>query len=707
MKKVRKIILRTVLIVILVISAASWYLNNVFLPEKVKVWIVDALSERTGRRVKLENVSYNVFRGIALKGLTIFENSGETNKKFLTAKEIYFKLPLPPLFARKLIIANLCIQSPELTIIRTKPMDWNFLTILAVKPKASRPKFTTLISRATISEGKISFKDLTKEPEFNARMESINGGISLSLPANINFKLTSTLPRRPIINVQSSGTYNLLSKTLDLKINTTGITLTDYAAYYQEAIPIKVTGGKGDLELAFYLDKDKDIQLTGKALLKQLTLQQEALQTIGDLIISTEVTYKIGEEKSLAYKGDLGFNNFRLKGLPPAENLKNITGKLLFSKETNPSLELTAGYKDAGLKLNARITDPDRMGISFGLSSDKGLEAGGEFIAKAKNVYSTKIKGSYLDSSFDLTVNINNRDLPLLNIQGNVNLELADLKQTAAEYFSQINKLNPKGRLALTAKLDGSWNAWKEWSGTLQAESEELIIKEVRFKNLLIAVEMKDKKVSLDKLSAGLYRGVLTSSGILDLAHTRPFYRLELNLVNIDLAELTKEPALNWQSSSGHINGNLELEGYQKKSGTITGKGWLRVEEAKLWETAVFQGLANILYFPNLQKVLFKNGSANFVVANQEVMTSDLLLKGGGLNLSARGSIDFKGNLDFSITTELAREMAKQSPEFGKIANMIMSGLWNYLIELRLKGTIKEPKYSIIPKFSLKGLIAE
>ncbi|MEA3328719.1 MAG: AsmA family protein [Candidatus Omnitrophota bacterium] len=706
MKKVRKIILRTILIVILIISAASWYLNNIFLPQNVKAWIVDFLSEKTGRQVRLANVSYNVFKGIALKELTIFEDSGKTNKKFLTAKEIYFKLPLAPLFARKFILSNLRIQSPELTIIRTGPANWNFSTILAAKSKSFRPKFTTLISRATVCDGKISLKDLTKKPEFTARMEAINGEVSLSLPANINFKFDSALPQTPIINVHSSGTYNLLSETLDFKVHATDITLTDYAAYYREAIPVKIIEGKGNLEIAFYLDKDKNVQLDGKSLVKQLTIRQGTTQAAGDLTITTGLAYKIGEEKSLAYEGNLGINNFKAEGLPLVKDLKNINGKILFSKDTLPSAEFAFHYKDTGLKLKARVTDLNRMSANFDLSSDNGLQIKGEFNPRAKDIYSTKIEGAYLDSLFNLTANIDGRKDLLLNIQGDFELELTDMEQIISEYSPELSRLSPKGKLALSARAAGNWNAWKQWSGTIEATSDQIVIKEITFKNLLIDLRMKDKKVFLDKLSAAPYKGILTSTAVLELDLPQPF-RLEVDLLNVDLSQMSKDPSLNWQYSSGYISGNLSLEGYRKKPENVTGRGWFKIEEGKLWETPLFNGLANILYFPNLQKILFTHGSAAFTVANQAIRTSDLLLESDGLNLGAKGSIDFNGNLDFKITTELARELAKKSPEFGKIANMIMGGLWNYIIELRLKGTIKEPKYSIIPKFSLKDLIGE
>jgi hypothetical protein len=824
MKKVKKIVLRTVLIVILLICVASWYLNNIFLPQKLKVWVVDFLSTRTARQVTLDRINYNIFKGIVLKGLTIFENTseGEINKKFLTVEEIYFRLPIPPLFARKLIITNLYIGSPDVVITRIKPKEWNFSDILTVKPPEPKPKFTTLISRAVISEGKISFKDLTKEPAFNTQMEATNGEMYLTLPANINFKFSSRIVRTPAITIQSSGKYNFLLQTLDLEFNTKDITLTDYAPYYQKSLPFEIIQGESDLKISFSLDKDKHIRLYGTSFIKGLAVQQESLQGSGDLTVTTDVAYKLGEEKHVEYRGDVEFRNFVAKGLPVVETLKNINGKVKFSKDTlftdelkivvsgtpvvikgkinnfnNPLLDLTlnsnidlshfkeslpsqfkerfkeigisgnallsmslsgtvmrlqllgkanftdasfkttllAGelkningsfqlendslstsnltfyYKNTPFKLVASLINFSKPDIKLNLSSQNLTFEGkinpkDKISPKDKDIYLAKVQGKYLDSSFDLSGNITELKKPLVNIQGIVEFNLADLtKALPSQYSQEISNLSPEGRLRLNGEATGIWNQWENWSGAIQASSEQIKIKKIKFDRLLLDAKMENKKVWLIRLTANSYGGILNSTGWLELQHPQSHYRLDIDLLNFDFAELGKEPHLNWKYSSGYMSGKVSLEGYTEKSETITGRGWLKVGEGKFWETPLFAGLANILYFPNLGKVLFKRGSATFTVIEKEIRTSDLLLEGAGLDLNAKGSISFDGNLDFGITTELARGLAKQSPEFAKIANMIVSGLWNYVIELRLKGTVKKPKYSIVPKLPIKGLI--
>ncbi|MEA3560949.1 MAG: DUF748 domain-containing protein, partial [Candidatus Omnitrophota bacterium] len=835
MKKVRKIILRTVLVTILIICAASWYLNNIFLPQQVKLWIVNFLGKETSRQVSLEKVGYNIFKGIVLKGLTVFEDSAELNEKFLTVEEIYFKLPLPPLFGRKLIITNLYIQSPELAVTRRKSKDWNFSSILTTKPGDKRGKFAALISRAVISEGKISFTDLTKDPQFDTQIEAINGKIYLTLPANINFEFNLTAAQTPAITVQSSGTYNFLLKTLNLKLNTKDILLTDYAAYYRETVPFEVLEGKADLELVFSSDKDKNIHLQGTSSIKQLNVQQELstlplakktlkdkLKGTGNLTITTNLAYNLDKKSDIEYSGDITFSNFTFRGLPAIETLENINGKIEFfenilstaalnlvvfgapislkgklSNFNNPLIEasltsdidlsktrdslpaqlknkfnqitvagkallsmgleggirhiqysgqaefsnasvkntllaeglkdingilqfnnnglsvpeVTFFYNDTAFKLNGSLASFNKPNIDFNLSS-KDLDLHGGLILKDKlnpkdeNIYIAKVEGKYFDSSFNLTGNIAGFKKPLLNLQGDVDFNLNDLTKIAApEYSQELSDLNPKGRLSLSGKAGGKWNEWKDWSGIIEAKSKRISIKEITLERLLLDVKVEDEKIFLVKLAASPYGGILTSTGFMELGQPHPYYKMEIDLLNLDLGEIGKEPVLNWPYSSGYLTGKLNLEGYKKKPETIIGKGWIKIGEGKFWEIPLFKDLANTLYFPNLQKVLFKRGFTTFIVADKAVRTSDLLLEGEGLNLSAKGLVGFDGNLNFSITTELARGLTQQSPELGKIANMIMSGLWNYIIEIRLKGTIKEPEYSIMPKLPIKSLI--
>ncbi len=811
MKKVRKIILRTFLIVVLLICLGSWYLNNIFLPQKIRLWMTGLLRERIDRQITLGKIRYNIFKGIVLKDITIFGKEGE--EKFLSVKEMYFKFPVLPLLRKRFIITNLSVISPVLSVTRLKDEEWNFSDVLKGGVPDPQTKFTLLISRAVIVDGQALFKDLTKKPPFEGEIADINGEMYLALLASMHFKFSSKIQQRTIA-LQSKGNYNFISKVLNVNFNIQNITLTDYAPYYRDILPFQLDQGQANLQLDLSLTKDKPIRLYGVYSIKNLALSEDALKGSGNIEITAILNYTPDGRKVLEYEGNVRFDNFQLEGLPLIENITGINGKVAIVENTistkdlklsswgmpvvfngeinnfrNPSLNLTASseadlskikesiparfkdklekinisgkallsmkisggirrpaldgkltisearckppflsedlkningnfefksnslstsdltlsYKDTGYKLILSLIDlnrPDKEpNIEFDLRSED-LSLLGELNIKENNsAYFSTTEGKYLNSSFALTGVISDWPSPQLDITGDIEMDLADLTRALAGggRGKVLSKLNPKGRVKLTTEASGKWEDWQNWSAVLKGKSDQVTIKKVNFDRLFFDIKMENKKISLVKLTAEPYGGVLNSTGFIDLGAEQRYWRGNLQLINIDLSGLSGDSGLKWQNISGNLSGAAVLEG-REKAETIIGKGWLEVGEGKFWKLPLFLELSNILYFPYLKKTLFNRGFATFAIANKTISTSDLSLQSEGLNLLAKGSIDFDGNLDFSISTELAKNLADKMPKLSKIASMIISGLWNYAVELRLEGTIEEPKYSIVSR---------
>ncbi len=769
------------------------------------------------RQVTLEGISYNIFKGIVLKQVTLLEEDGQ--EKFLSVKEMYFKFPLLPLLKKKFIITNLSIISPNLSLTRLKSEQWNFSDIMGGESSVSRSKFTVLVSRAVISNGQISFKDFTKKPPFEGKIEDINGEAYLTLLASIHFKFSSKIQQRTI-TLQSKGNYNFLSKALTANLDIQNIALTDYAAYYQDIFPFQLNQGQTNLQIDFSLSKNKFISLYGVSSIKNLALTKDGLEASGNLEITVDLSYTPGDRKSLKYKGSLLFDEFRFGGLAlieditdingevtieeniisakdlklsscgmpavlsgevtnfrnPKLNFKvssdanlskikeslpaqlkdklkevNILGKALLSMEVSGSIlkprfngkltvseayckpaflpeglkninanfqfennslstsDLTLSYRNNGYKLILSLVDLNRSDkkpdIEFDLSSEDLSLLGELNIKKNKLIYFSATEGRYLNSSFDLTGVVSDWPSPQLGIEGDIKIDLADLEKTLPVDYSEkvLSKLNPQGKVKLTVEANGKWKDWQNWSADLKGSSEAATIKKLNFDRLFFDIKMENKKISLIKFTAEPYGGTLNSTAFIDLGSEQRYWRTDLQLANINLNSLASDSGLKWQNISGDLNGAAMLEGYGENAETVIGKGWLEVGEGEFWKLPLFVELANVLYFPNLTKTLFNRGFATFTIANKSINTPDLSLQGSELNLLAKGSIDFDGKLDFTITTEMAKGLIdKATPKIGKIATAIIGGLWNHAIQLRLEGTIDEPKYSVVSRLPIK-----
>jgi len=68
---------------IILASATIFYLNKVVLPIKIKSLIIKGIQEATGKKVNLDSVQFNIFKGLVIKNLVISDGA----KAIISLKE--------------------------------------------------------------------------------------------------------------------------------------------------------------------------------------------------------------------------------------------------------------------------------------------------------------------------------------------------------------------------------------------------------------------------------------------------------------------------------------------------------------------------------------------------------------------------------------------------------------------------------------------
>jgi hypothetical protein len=110
----------------------------------------------------------------------------------------------------------------------------------------------------------------------------------------------------------------------------------------------------------------------------------------------------------------------------------------------------------------------------------------------------------------------------------------------------------------------------------------------------------------------------------------------------------------------------------------------------------LFKGLGELFLLPDYEKVIFKEAEATFNIEDKAVYTESLRLASDQLNLDCKGKLGFDGGLDFTIYTQVNKNLVKDSSDIRKFTSAILGELSN-AISIRLSGTIQKPKYSLVP----------
>jgi hypothetical protein len=129
---------------------------------------------------------------------------------------------------------------------------------------------------------------------------------------------------------------------------------------------------------------------------------------------------------------------------------------------------------------------------------------------------------------------------------------------------------------------------------------------------------------------------------------------------------------------------------------SLNGSGSINIEKGNLWQLELFKGLGEFLLIPEFQKIVFKEAAGDFLISDGKISTDNLMLESEPVNILFEGNIDFAGNIDFKVTTQLAEGLVKDITDIKGIFSSILAQSTN-AISIKLSGTVKEPKYKIIP----------
>jgi AsmA protein len=132
-RTVRVILIIVAVLVVLVLVAPFLIPVNQFRPT-----IEQKASAALGRKVEVGNLSLSLFTGsLAADNLSIADDLKFSKSPFLTAKSIKVGVELVPLILHKdLVITNIVIDSPEVTLLRNPTGVWNYSSFGASAAKS-------------------------------------------------------------------------------------------------------------------------------------------------------------------------------------------------------------------------------------------------------------------------------------------------------------------------------------------------------------------------------------------------------------------------------------------------------------------------------------------------------------------------------------------------------------------------------------------
>ena len=218
-------------------------------------------------------------------------------------------------------------------------------------------------------------------------------------------------------------------------------------------------------------------------------------------------------------------------------------------------------------------------------------------------------------------------------------------------------------------------------------------------------LDWRHNTLLMTNVSSSFYGGDALGNGFFTFYTNRPTeFSFQTALTNSLLQPLVRDVFQNNNNLEGQLSGELSVTyGRSDSRDTWDGYGNMNLKDGLLWDIpifAIFSPLFNAIS-PGLGSSQADEATANFVLINGTVISTDLEIKSTEMNMKYRGSIDHLGNVNALMEARILKEA-------GPIGPLISTALrpLTKLFEYKLTGTLSEPEAEpiFIPKFLMLAL---
>jgi len=259
MKKLFKLLLKTVIVLAVLGVAALAILRIMFPPEKIKAMALDYAKNTLHREISFDGISFNLI-GVTLDNFALSEASTFQDGTFVKADKLAVKVALAPLLKKRVEIATVLVDGLEVNVIKQKDGSFNFDSLVPASGETSAENtaqepgkdsgetsaFVLLAEKITVNDCNFLYKDL--QTGMTAGLEHLNVDITgfdldEAFDAAISFTTEFQQENGPAVSVPVHIALRVFLANLDLK--NAYVTANNISAAYK-TVKFQLKGGVKD-----------------------------------------------------------------------------------------------------------------------------------------------------------------------------------------------------------------------------------------------------------------------------------------------------------------------------------------------------------------------------------------------------------------------------------------------------------------------------
>lgn len=554
-----------IILVILAVAVAFGvaYLNRVVFPVKVKSLIIGALEKETGKKVSIDSLQLNVFKGLVVRNLVISDNT----RKLLSIRQASCSWVIPAIFKRKFIIPAIRLDSAQVFLERRRDNTFNLQELFPKKAAQNlKTGFGVFIYKIVLVDSRIDFTDSSFPAAFHKAVDNINLILSLSLPAGVKFNLKAQVPGKNPLKIGATGEFKIPRKELTAKISLKDFSPGDFAAYYGN-YGISIAEGLADALIdARFKEGVITLDLAGQA--RNFTFSKDKITV--NLSAGIDAGFKYGlQDKRFSYSGSADILDASIAGAQYIERIDKLKGKVKFSDAGIWSDNLTADILGLAVEAKANLTDFAKPYLKVRAASSLPLDVVQKIL---KDKFQVNFTGS-ISGKCDLALALETK----LPVDGaakiNANLDIINASFNPGGFLSAFTDIN--GRLEF-GQNHLKWPELKfkyqdipcQTSGVLTDFSAPAVEAKLLSENLFFEsrLSVSGNLINVAQVSGKYFNSGITASGSIDKSEPgHPLLDIGLNL-DVELADIKEavkksKEKLEAAHLSGKVSAKIKIKG--------------------------------------------------------------------------------------------------------------------------------------------------
>ncbi len=536
------------------------------------------------------------------------------------------------------------------------------------------------ISSSLKMKDSLLFIDLAAQGEnLNISQDKISCSLSLDLKALLEYNLSSNSLKysgsSKIYNTDISG-IQLIDKIKNINC---GITFNN-SELRTENLSAQILNLPVIAKAVLTNFSDPEISISAGSSFDLATLQEiltdkfkfnfpGVINGQGDL--SLLIGGKLSEVNNFAVQGNLGITGAGLKLDKLDQPFQGISGKIEFLKDKlhqHPFIEISLSSSDISL---ASI-------LSF---NDSLIKV-------------SKCSGRYYLSEFSIAgdINIHDSAKPEVDLAGELLIDLGGLDKPFPKLKDQLAQIRPEGKIKTRFNLSGNVNTLANCDIEAKFSSDSISLYGLKGTGLVFNYSQKDGLAELSPMHLSLYGGSVDASFKTDLNSKNYPYSFGAKILDIKIEELKLDTQVKSKDISGVIQGEVKLSGLLGSIEDSQGTGRVNISKGKLWDLDLFKGMGKLLFSQDFANITFSEGRCDFAVRDKSVFTDNLVLNSNMVNLSGPFKIGFDQSINAKLNVDILSDLVPLTGTFKDVTTAIV-GESGKFAEIRISGTLKEPKY--------------